>query len=89
MNDSQFAISVTDMGGWVRVYLGSGEPMSEFAIVLSRSLNKWMKTNPMRRVRMIVPITSNGDTSELHAWYDVDSVPDVQADAGNSRHESV
>ena len=89
MNDRQFAISVTDMGGWVRVYLGSGEPMSEFAIALSRSLNTWMKTNPMRRVRMIVPITATGDTVELHAWYDVVQATDSKSDVGNRSHESL
>ena len=82
MSEPRFAISVTDMGGWVRVYLGSGEPTGEVAIFLSRSLNTWMKTNPMRRVRMIVPITSNGDTVELHAWYD--RVSDSRPDAGES-----
>ena len=65
------------MGGWVRVYLLSGEPTGELAQYLSRTLAEWLRKNPHLRVRFIVPITSNGDTTELHAWYDRTLFPDV------------
>jgi len=77
MNDPRFTIAITDMGGWVRVYLGSGEPTGETALFLSRSLAEWMRENPHLRVRFIVPMSSNGDTAELHAWYDRTLFPDV------------
>ena len=67
--DSRFSIAVMDMGGWVRVYLGSGEPTGEVAKFLSHTLAKWFQERPNLRMQQIVPISSNGDTSELHAWY--------------------
>ena len=66
----RFQIDILDFGGWVRVFLARGEPMGETAQFLSQSLQGWMQNNPHLRVRIIVPVTSNGDTSELHAWYD-------------------
>ena len=40
---------------------------------------------PQLRVTFIVPITSNGDTAELHAWYEVlpDSSVAAKSVAGN------
>ncbi|MEJ7591168.1 MAG: hypothetical protein WKF77_06435 [Planctomycetaceae bacterium] len=52
------------------MYLASGEPTGDVAQYLSRTLAEWRVKNPLVWVRIIVPITSNGDTSELHAWYD-------------------
>ena len=69
-NDERFTISITDMGGWVRVYLERGEPVGEVALFLSRTLAGWIRDRPHLRLRFVVPISSNGDTSELHAWYD-------------------
>ena len=74
---SRFEIGQTDMGGWVRVFLKKGEPTGELAKFLSLSLAQWMRQFPDVRVRMIVPITSNGDTTELHAWYDRVLFPDL------------
>lgn len=77
MGDERFKINVMEMGGWVRVYLGGGEPVGEVAKFLSMSLTDWMRTHPQLRIRHIVPITSNGDTSELHAWYDLGLFPPI------------
>jgi len=73
----RFEVNQMDMGGWVRVYLARGEPTGELARFLSHSLTQWMRQFPDLRVRMIVPITSNGDTTELHAWYDRVLFPDL------------
>jgi hypothetical protein len=70
MSEPRFQITVTDMGGWARVYLKHGEPTGEVARFLSASLTEWMRKCPQLRVKFIVPITSNGDTAELHAWYE-------------------
>jgi len=70
MSLPRFAINIDDTGRWARVYLSEGEPTGEVAQYLSRTLEKWMKDHPELRVRQIVPICSNGDTSELHVWYD-------------------
>ncbi len=77
MSEPRFNIIVKDMNGWVRVYLGSGETTGEAAQFLSGSLANWMQLNPDLRVRLIVPISSNGDTAELHAWYDRTLFPDA------------
>lgn len=70
MNQPRFEIVQQDMGGWVRVYLGRGEPTGEVAPYLSHSLTEWLRKNPQIKVRIIVPISRDGDTAELHVWYD-------------------
>lgn len=70
MGNPRFQITVEELDGWARVKLAQGEPTGEVARYLSDSLNAWMKKNPKLKVKHIVPITSNGDTSELHVWYE-------------------
>lgn len=82
----RFEIIQKDMGGWVRVYLGRGEPTGEVAPYLSHSLTEWIRKNPQIRVRIIVPINRDGDTVELHAWYDQVIFPDASMMA-NPRHD--
>ncbi|MFO0814072.1 MAG: hypothetical protein U0796_12675 [Gemmatales bacterium] len=77
MSQPRFEIIQKDMGGWVRVYLGRGEPTGEVAQYLSHSLTDWVRKNPQIRVRLIVPINRDGDTVELHAWYDQVIFPDT------------
>ncbi len=43
MSEPRFSISRQDMGGWVRVHLGHGEPTGEVAQFLSHSLSLWMR----------------------------------------------
>jgi len=74
MSEVRYQITVTDMGGWARVYLARGEPACELAKPLSGSLTEWMRANPHLLVKHIVPISRDGDTAELHAWYE--KVPD-------------
>jgi hypothetical protein len=66
----RFEIIEEDMGGWVRVFLGRGEPTGEVAKFLSHGLTDWMGKRPHLRVRFVVPINRDGDTVEFHAWYD-------------------
>ena len=77
MNEPRFGIEITDFGGWLRVTSRPGGPAGEVARYLSQSLNGWMQDNPQLRVRLIVPINSNGDTSERHAWNDLIQFPHV------------
>lgn len=70
MSQPRFEILQEDMGGWLRVFLGRGEPTGEVAQFLSHSLSNWMRDRPHLRVRFVVPINRDGDTVELHAWYD-------------------
>ena len=83
MNDERFTIAIEDNGDWVRVYLNRGEPAGEVAKFLSRTLAGWIFEHPHLRVRFIVPISSNGDTSELHAWYEQRISPDTCQTAGD------
>ena len=75
-NRPPFAIGTQDMVGWLRVFLGSGEPTGELAVFLSDTLQNWFRQRPHLRLQFIMPITSNGDTSELHAWFDQVQFPD-------------
>jgi hypothetical protein len=77
MNEPRFSILRRDMGGWLRVYLGGGEPTGELAQFLSHSLTEWMRERSDLRVRFVVPINRDGDTAELHAWYDQIRFPDT------------
>lgn len=70
MTAARFEIGREDMGGWVRVYLGRGEPTGELARFLSQTLTIWQREHPHLRVRHIVPVNRDGDTVELHAWYE-------------------
>jgi hypothetical protein len=82
MNEPRFSILQRDMGGWVRVYLGHGEPTGEVAQFLSHSLTKWIRERPHLRLRFAVPINRDGDTVELHAWYDQVLFQDLSPMAG-------
>ena len=70
MVQARIGINQLDMGGWVRVYLGQGEPTGEIAHFLSHALNGWFRERPHLRLRLILPVTRNGNTVELHAWYE-------------------
>jgi hypothetical protein len=77
MNRHRFEIIHEDMGGWVRVFLGRGEPTGELAKYLSHGLTAWMRIRPQLRIRFVVPVSRDGDTVELHAWYDQVLFPDT------------
>ena len=65
-----------DMGGWVRVYPGNLLDAPENVhVFLSQSLAEWFRQRPHLNLRFIVPIIKNGDTIELHAWYDAHLFP--------------
>lgn len=75
------------MGGWVRVFLGRGEPTGELGKNLSHGLTDWMRKHSQFRVRFVVPISRDGDTVELHAWYEQVLFPDISALGGQQMKE--
>lgn len=79
MERPPFKINNQDMGGWVRVYLAAGEPTGELARFLSHAFTEWQRDNPDLRIRYVVPIQRDGDTVELHAWYDQVFFRDISA----------
>jgi hypothetical protein len=75
---SRFNIHSKDMGGWVRVYPDSTASLPEdLAVYLSHALTQWFRERPQLRMRCVVPIQRDGDTVELHAWFDLGVFPDL------------
>ncbi len=62
---------------WLRVYLDAGEPPNDLPFYLSHSLAAWFRQRPQLRLRFVVPIVRDGETVELHAWYDQVQFPDT------------
>jgi hypothetical protein len=67
-----------DMGGWVRVSARKQNLPDNLPVYLSQALSDWFRQRPHLRLRFIVPIQRDGDTVELHAWYDAHLFPAVQ-----------
>lgn len=73
---SKFTITHTDMGGWVRVYVEKLPAISdELGLFLSTALANWLREHPQVRLRCVVPIQKDGNTVELHGWYDAHVFP--------------
>lgn len=74
---SKFEVGTHDMGGWTRTIAAySGPTPADLAVYLSHHLTGWFRANPHLRIRCVVPINRDGDTVELHAWYDQVHFPD-------------
>jgi hypothetical protein len=74
----KFNVVWTDMGGWLRVFAGSQDLPENLPEFLSHALTDWCRTHPQMRLRCVVPIQKNGNTVELHAWYDAHVFPELQ-----------
>ena len=70
MTGRTFEINIEDHMGFVRVFMGRGEPAGELAQFLSGTLAQWMQSHPDQRIMAVVPVTRYGDTVELHAWFE-------------------
>ena len=70
----RFNVHSVDMGGWVRVY---AEPRDhdDAGPFLSAALTDWFRNRPQLRMRCVVPVTRDGNTTELHAWFDAHVFP--------------
>jgi hypothetical protein len=74
----KFSVHQRDMGGWVRVFTGPMATVPEdLAVYLSHALTEWFRQRPHLRMRTVVPISRDGTTVELHAWYDLWVFPDM------------
>jgi hypothetical protein len=67
----KFDVGAHDMGGWVRV-IASDSPGTpeDVAVFLADRLAHWLMENPGAALICVVPITKDGNTIELHAWYE-------------------
>jgi hypothetical protein len=73
---SKIEIHVEDLGGWVRVHPSRYHNLPEqLALFLSDSLTKWFRERPHCRLRTVVPVSRDGTTVELHAWFDIHVFP--------------
>ncbi len=70
------------MGGWVRVAPGKAASYPEdLPVFLSHALTEWFRERPQFRLRCVLPVCHNGETVELHAWYDLQVFPDLSGQA--------
>jgi hypothetical protein len=74
--DNSYTVVAEDMGGWVRVFAvkAQGYPES-LPLALSHELTEWFRKFPTHFLRCVVPVVVDGNVRELHAWYDVHTVP--------------
>jgi len=70
----RFVIGHLDMGGWVRIH-ASGTVPPELPVFLSHTLAEWLRQHPQFRLVSVVPISRDGATVELHAWYECHVFP--------------
>lgn len=70
MAERTFEIVIEDHMGFVRVLMGHGEPTGELVQFLSATLAQWIVQHPEVRVLAVIPINRDGDTVELHAWFE-------------------
>ena len=71
----RFEIDPLDMGGWLRVHPHTADVPEDLPVYLSQTVAAWFRARPHFHLRLVVPITKQGQTWELHAWYDVHVLP--------------
>ena len=81
----KFEIGHHDMGGWVRVCAGRVSLPDDLPAYLSQALADWFRQRPHLHLRCVVPIQKDGDTVELHAWYDAHLFPPLQGPQPESK----
>lgn len=58
---------------------GKGKnPVNGYPVFLSQALSEWFRHWPHLRMRCVVPVQRDGNTVELHAWYDAHLFPAFQ-----------
>jgi hypothetical protein len=67
----KFEVGANDMGGWVRVVASqTGKNVEDIGFYLAHRLSVWFRENSHLRLISVVPITKDGNTLELHGWYE-------------------
>jgi hypothetical protein len=74
----KFEIGQHDMGGWVRIVAGRQNLPDDLPVYLSQALSDWFRQRPHLRMRCVVPVQKDGNTVELHAWYEAHVFPAAQ-----------
>ena len=74
----KFEVCTQDMGGWVRVFGNQRHDLPpDLPVFLSHSLTVWLRQHPQLRLLAVVGVVRDGNTVELHAWYDLHVFPDI------------
>jgi hypothetical protein len=83
----KFNVFSDDMDGWLRVHtdLKGTVPNDLACTCRSRSPN-WFRERPTFRLRSVVPISRDGNTVELHAWFDAHMFPPTSASPPPVQH---
>jgi hypothetical protein len=77
---SKYKINSDDQGGWVRVFLERHpSPPDDLPLYLAHGLADWLRNHAQVHLTCVVPIQKDGDTVELHAWYEQHLFPDNTA----------
>jgi hypothetical protein len=66
------------LGGWVRIVAGRHNLPDDLPVHLPQALSGWFRQRPQLRMRCVVPVQRDGNTVELHAWYEAHLFPPVQ-----------
>jgi hypothetical protein len=81
--DAKLEVHVEDKGGWIRVFPARLHDLpDELPGVLSMVLTEWFRARPHYRMRTVCPITKEGMTVELHAWFDLHVMPTPPGESG-------
>ena len=70
MNDQTLQIDIEVNMGFLRVHKCQGVSIRELPAMLSEALAKWMHQHPDVQIIHVVPVSQNGNTVELHAWFE-------------------
>jgi hypothetical protein len=55
-----------------------GDLPDDLPVYPSQALSAWFRQRPQVRMRYVVPVQRDGNTVELHAWYEAHLFPPVQ-----------
>ena len=70
-----------DMGGWVRVFTEKTQVYhQDLPTFLSLGLTEWFRQRPHLRMCALTGVVKDGDTVELHCWYDCHVFPNLMQD---------
>jgi hypothetical protein len=84
----KFEITQSDMGGWIRIFPAKAEDAlrEDLALYLSQTLTELFRQKPHLHMKCVAPINRDGNTVELHAWYEVHVIPPTTLGPQPSQH---
>jgi len=75
---AKFEIHQEDRGGWLRVHTPLRDNVPDnLPVFLSETLIDWFRERPQAQLRSVTPINKDGNTVELHAFYELRAIPQL------------